>query len=109
MQMPRIWFAAVNCRGVIYAIGGRCGKNTITNTVERYDAGENKWTYVSSMITERSSHAACVMNDEIYVVGGLDASGNNINLIERYNPQTDSWTVVGRTDKKLLCHSLVAL
>ena len=111
MQMPRKWLAAVNCNGIIYAIGGQVGDESkaTTNTVERYNADENKWSYVSSMVTDRRAHAACVMNAKIYVVGGVNASNKVVNTIECYNPTTDSWSVVGETDTNVLHHSLIAL
>ena len=111
MQMARQYLAAVNCNGTIYAIGGQSCKenNTTSNTVERYSADEDKWSYVSSMITERSAHAACVMKDKIYVVGGVDAFDNAVHTIECYNPITDSWSVVGKTDADLLHHSIITL
>ena len=111
MQMPRRWLTAVMCGGFIYAIGGQTNSkhNTQTNTVEKYEFDEEKWVYVSSMNTERSSHAACVLNRKIYVVGGLDATGEAINTIECFDPITDSWTVVGNTDYELYMHSLTML
>ena len=39
--MARKRFAAVKRNGIIYAIGGSSDKNKTTNTVEKYDAGED--------------------------------------------------------------------
>ena len=57
MQMPRKWLGAVYCDRAVYAIGGRSHKKLITNTLKKYDSDEDKWTYVSSMISKRSAHA----------------------------------------------------
>ena len=42
MQTPRRWFAAVNCIGVVYAIGGKSGKENLVRlkSVEKYDSTE---------------------------------------------------------------------
>ena len=111
MQMPRQLLAAVNCNGIIYAIGGQSGKKpeTFTNTVERYNADEDKWSYVSGMMTERSVHAACVVNGKIFVVGGFDAFCKAVKTIECYNGSTDSWSVVAKTDVPQSLHLIVAL
>ena len=79
MQMARKKFAAINYDGFIYAIGSKCHKSATTTTVEKYDPDNDKWLYVSSMVTARFSHAACVMNRKIYAVGDLDACNKIIN------------------------------
>ena len=111
MQMPRRWLASVVCNGIIYGIGGQTDSEhqITTNTVEKYDFGEEKWVYVNSMNIDRCAHAACVMNGKIYVVGGKDASNETIKSIECYDQETDSWSVVGDTDVDLYHHSLIAL
>ena len=112
MQMPRRWFVTVMYNGVIYVIGGQIDENKYitANIVEKYDIGEKKRVYVSSMNTERDSYAACVMSGKIYIVIGLDSSREAINSIECFDPETDSWSVVGNlTDLSLFNHSLIVL
>ena len=41
MQIPRKWFSAVNCSGIVYAIGGTTNEGITTSAVEKYDAGED--------------------------------------------------------------------
>ena len=76
MQTPRRCLAAVNCDGVVYAIGGRFhyDSSTTLKTVEKYDSSANKWKYVNDMNSKRLAHVACVLHNKIYVVGGLDAN-----------------------------------
>ena len=97
MQTPRYWFAAVNCNGVVYAIGGRSGikSSTTLRSVEKYDCAENQWKYVSDMNTARCAHAACVLRGKIYVVSGVDTDQNVVNEIECYDPVNDAWSIVG--------------
>ena len=110
MLIPRYLFAAVNCANVMYAIGGQCGEDasTVTKSVEKYNADNKKWLFVSYMNTERYAHAACVMHGKIFVVGGLDAKGRAVKTIECYDPQVDSWSIVGKTEDDLHYHSVVA-
>ena len=44
LQIPRKWFAAVNCKGCVYAIGGQSvdDESTRLKSVEKYDADANK-------------------------------------------------------------------
>ena len=73
-QTPRGGLAAVNCDGVVYAIGGRSGKDySITlKTVKKLDSSANNWKDVSDMSFKQRAHAVCVLRSKIYVVGGLD-------------------------------------
>ena len=109
MQTQRAWLAAVNCNGVVYAIGGRFGKknSTCLNTVEKYDPSLNQWKYVSGMNRKRRSHAACVLRGKIYVVGGSDSDGNVVRDIECYDPEYDTWSVLGNISDSLLHCGLV--
>ena len=110
MLKPRSFFAAVNCENVIYAIGGNCGlpKETKTKSVEKFIPETNRWEYASEMHTERSGHAACVMQDKVYVAGGKDVNEKTVKTIECYNPLTDSWSIVGETNIELASPSIFA-
>ena len=111
MQTPRAGLAAVNCDGVVYAIGGQSSNHmsSTLKTVETYDSSANKWKYVSDMNFERFGHAACVLCNKIYVVGGLDADQKKVTQIECYDPTRDTWSIVGNTTEKLWGHTLVAV
>ena len=107
--MPQKWLAAVYCDRAVDAIGGRSDKNTISNTVEKYNSDEDDWTYVSSMMSERSVHAVCVMNGKIFGVGGVDTSIKPVDTIECYNSLIDSWSVVGKIDVEVFHLAIVVL
>ena len=68
MQTIRKSLAAVNCDGVVYAIGGQSPgihKSTTLKTVEKYDSLTNTWKYISDMNFKRYLHAACVLRNKI--------------------------------------------
>ena len=107
MNTPRHLFAAVACRGFVYAIGGYSTKRE--KTVEKYNPKNNSWAYVSSMNVERYRHAACVFQDKIYVIGGRNAAIQLIKTIECYDPEFDQWTIVKETARECLKHAVVAV
>jgi len=107
MQKPRANFAAVNCGGKIYAIGGKSRQNPATNSVEVYSNYD--WHYVRSMKFARRGHAACVVDGKIIVVGGVDAYLHPVHDIECYNPNTGKWNIVGRIEEPLHDHLLIAV
>ena len=109
MQTPRQWFAAVHCNELIYAISGRSGEDAITTTVENFDADQNKWLYLRSMITGRSAHTARVINGKIFVVGGFDASKNAVTIIKCNDSLTETWSVNAYTNIPLSYHLTVVL
>ena len=109
MQTPRCEFASVSCLGDIYAIGGRSNQFESTKSVEKYDFKSNSWNYANEMNVERRGHSACVMQDKIYVVGGKNAANKFVSEIECYDPSSGQWSIVGRTEKKLFRHSIVAI
>ena len=112
MLTPRMWFAAVNCKGIVFAIGGmsKSYNDTSTlNSVEKYNFEEDKWTYVSDMNIERRAHSACVFQDKIYVVGGVNNNGSIVREIECYDIATNRWSIIGKTVDELLNHQLVTI
>ena len=108
MHTPRYDFAAVNCQGFLYAIGGY-SISKVEKSVEKYDPGNNQWTYVSSMKFARHDHAACVLQDKIYVIGGKKSGNDIVKVIECYDPELDEWSIVGETAQECAYHSVVAL
>ena len=111
MQIPRTLLAAVNCDGLIYAIGGKSGdeSSSTLSSVESYDSVKNTWKYVSDLKTARHAHSACVLGKKIYVVGGLGAYGQTVKNIECYDPKSNTWNHVKDLDNEWYNHAVVAL
>ena len=82
--------AVVECRKMIYAIGGFDGK--YMKTAERYDVDQDKWEEIAPMAVERSSAAAVSFEGRIYVMGGWN--GIACRTIECYDPDKDTWSMV---------------
>ena len=102
MSVGRKRLAAAMSEGKIYAIGGRSSEreqpNTVHKSVERYDAVEDRWSFVSEMNVARYGHSACVLRGRIFVAGGLDSKGSKVKTMECYDPEMDSWSIVGDID-----------
>ena len=112
MNVSRAFFAAVNCNGAVYAIGGRQEHKDaviILDSVEKLIPGNDTWTFVANMKYKRESHAACVMKGKIFVVGGVDEDDDVILTIECYDPKDDRWSCVGELEYGMFYHSLIAL
>ena len=75
---------------LFHFLGGSDGSSYL-DTVERYNAQENTWTHMTSMINIRSSHAAAAMDNYIFVVGGNDGS-SSLKSVEKYDPKENTWT-----------------
>ena len=107
--------AVITSDGKIYVIGGyRIEKRKIitpdgrtddelypalTNTMECYDPGTNKWEYKSPLIKKELMQFAAVVgpDDKIYVFGGAagmstEPSTPILDIVEVYDPRTDSWS-----------------
>ena len=113
MNSARAFFAAVSYNEMVYAIGGTYknenDKWIASQTVEKFNPVENKWTFVSNLIHARYYHATCLMQNKIFVVGGYDKNKEAMKIIECYDPTTDKWTAVDETENDLYGHALVAL
>jgi hypothetical protein len=87
MSITRASLAVVSSRGYIYAIGGNDLVGHTLATVEfapiNPDGTLGAWQPTSSMITERSTHAAVVVNNYIYVLGGTSTTIGSLNTVER--------------------------
>lgn len=77
----------------LYVIGGSSDDNTYSNSVERYDPVEDKWTQLASMNYERRLFGCAVLNNMIYVAGGL-SHRIYLSSVERYDPANDTWTLI---------------
>jgi len=86
MPTPRDYFAAASLDGLVYAIGGREGRED-SSVVEVYDPLTDAWTRKSSMSTPRLGLGAAVVDGVIYAMGGHKSLANEV-----YNPSTDTWT-----------------
>ena len=70
----------------IYAVGGRDGRNRLTQ-VEVFDPKLNVWKECCPMSEARSAHCVATYNKELYV---FDQDGD----CEKYNPVTDTWATI---------------
>ncbi|XP_077300101.1 uncharacterized protein LOC143920936 [Arctopsyche grandis] len=78
---------------IIYAIGGR-GETSALRTVEKWDAENRKWFYVSPMLMKREKVGVATIGDNIYVAGGYSLSENKYyNSMEVYNIKSDRWVI----------------
>lgn len=69
----------------------------VSDTVERYDINENKWTFVSPMLRQRSAHCATTDGKRfIYAIGGYSET-----TIEQYDIERDCWAIFGETPCKV--------
>ena len=112
MLTPRMWLAAVNFKGIVFAIGGmskRFNDKSTLKSVEKYNSDKNKWTYVSDMNIERKGHSACVLQNKIYVVGGVSSRGCVVKEIECYDSAENKWSIIGETVDELLQHKLITI
>ena len=63
----------------------------LKSSVERYDPGQNSWSYVASMQQSRCYGQACVIAQRIFVFGGEAGGQNVVPKCEIYDPVTDEW------------------
>ena len=63
------------------------------DSVERYDPATNRWEVMAPMSTQRSSHAAAVIEGKLYAVGGKGDGGPS-DSVERYDPAANTWEVM---------------
>jgi len=107
MHTARCDFAAVCCRGFIYAIGGSCNNKLDEKTVEMYNPVNDQWSFVKDMDVRRKQHDACVLQEKIYVVGGSSFKAND--AIACFDPTTCQWTNVEPLTGYNVQHALVTL
>ncbi|UCE38881.1 MAG: hypothetical protein JSW00_06570 [Thermoplasmata archaeon] len=92
MPTPRMFLAAAESGGKIYAVGGMLPNHYVTNVVEAYDPQTDTWSTKSPMPTLRCAMGVAVADGKIYVIGGY-AQGYLSNRLEVYDPQTDTWSI----------------
>lgn len=81
----------------VYVLFGRSEKQSVTNSILRYDATQDAWTTISTPLTARVHPTAITLNGAIYVGLGFAAKGiyvedSYLRDFYRYEPATDSWT-----------------
>jgi hypothetical protein len=90
MPTPRYSLAVGVVNGILYAVGGIGGGNTLLGTVEAYDPSTNTWTTKASMATPRANFAVGVVIGVLYAVGGTSTAV--LGTVETYDPPTNTWT-----------------
>lgn len=86
----RASFTLVSVNGKLYAIGGKKDKNTVLNSVEKYNLFKNKWKQTAPMSHNRCAHGAFTHKGLLYVVGGAPGA----LPVEYYDPIVDKWMTV---------------
>lgn len=94
MHSYRGRFAVVQCKGVVYAIGGSNGKKELSS-LECWKPGTDAWTKTNSPMptSPRSCLAAAVLDDLIYAAGGTYYSCP-LRVVEVFDPITLKWRQV---------------
>ena len=95
LQTPRSELAVVVLNNVIYAIGGADSDGNSLNSMEFYNAEDDRWYYTAAMNDARVGLAAATHRGEVVVLGGMLGlqEGYLLDSIESYNPATDRWTI----------------
>lgn len=93
LNTKRARFAAVECRGSPYIIGGSDGKNEL-GSVEIYDTKSLVWEKTRSrMVTPRSCFDAATVDGKIYAIGGVYYS-TPLKSAEVYDPALHKWRLI---------------
>jgi N-acetylneuraminic acid mutarotase len=90
-------------------IMGGAQRDTLSSSMERYDATSGRWSAVAAMGTSRSYFGACVIAGDIYVTGGIDNDSNEISSVERYSLSSDTWSYVAPLLEGRSQHTTVAV
>ena len=67
LQNERCFSACTVFEGKIVVTGGNSNNGSL-RSVEAYDHHENKWTYLSDMVTKRYGHSAVSMGNKMFVI-----------------------------------------
>ncbi len=84
---------AADHRSRIFCIGGRDG--TVLDTVERYDPGEDQWTFVAPLPEPRwgAQAVADASGGSIFVLGGrVGGAALATGTVLRYDVEENNWT-----------------
>lgn len=78
--------------GVLYAIGGRDGPDSL-NTVEAYDIEQGAWSTRAPLPGPGRDHlGVAALDGYVYAVGGRRDGEPEFDDFYRYDPETDGWT-----------------
>ena len=90
MLAARTYFYTCVINDTIYAIaGGSDPADSITASVETYDAVWDTWTHKTNLPEARMGFAAGVVDGKIYIIGGM-ANQEAKSTVWMYDPVTDS-------------------
>ncbi len=93
LNTKRARFAAVQCDGVPYIIGGSDGKNEL-GSIEIYRSKSCTWEKNSTrMVTPRSCFGAAAIDGRIYAVGGVYYS-IPLKSAETFDPCLQKWRLI---------------
>jgi hypothetical protein len=84
LTTPVFGAAIAEAGGVLYAIGGSDGTNTL-GTIQAYNPTTDIWTVLPNtvtLVTPRTDAAVTGAAGKIYVIGGKDASNNALSSVE---------------------------
>ncbi|VDI67343.1 kelch-like protein 1/4/5 [Mytilus galloprovincialis] len=99
MNTARMYHSLCSLCGMVYAIGGQDGDNSVLNTVECYNPMTDNWFFVKSMSTARLGAAVGNLGGQMFVTGGY---GENISrksgmpvldTVESFDPRKNIWTL----------------
>ena len=93
LNTKRARFAAVECDGVPYIIGGSDGKNEL-GSIEIYSPKSHTWEKNSArMVIPRSCFDAANLDGRIYAIGGVYYS-TPLKSAEMYDPSLQKWRLI---------------
>lgn len=93
LNTNRARFAAVECRGTPYIIGGSDGKVEL-GSIEAYNKKTLCWEKVPTrMVTPRSCFSAATIDGKIYAVGGIYYY-THLKSAEVYDPSLQKWKLL---------------
>lgn len=99
METPRCAHAVVNCKGLLYAIGGKASYpgGTPLSLVECYDPEKDHWRNVEPMPVRLCHHQAVVRRNKILVIGGFSEGDVATRVFLEYDPELDVWKTLEPT------------
>lgn len=62
-------------------------------SAEKYEAEENKWKTLPSMLEARGRFSACTLNNCVFAVGGSNGT-TELSTVECYNREADKWSPI---------------
>lgn len=81
---------AVILRGAIYVPGGKLIDGSVTDVLEVFNLGENKWEVQASIPVKVSNYALAAFEGQLFLFGGWD--GKTVtDSVYRYDPSLREW------------------